>query len=208
MDCDFCLEAKGGISATVHRNYPELRSRTIYRSESLFAVPTVGQLFANSLLLVSNEHIERFSDAPGLQPEVQAALSELAEIVSAFGKPLIYEHGARCAGSGGCGIYHAHAHIVPLPYQISLRDLVGRSGSMHTSLAGAWQMASPDEDYLVAAFGGETLFCKGGDVGFGSQFMRKRVAEEYRLDRPWDWRAYVTREADFERSLKNFEMAL
>jgi hypothetical protein len=47
--------------------------------------------------------------------ELATTLERVGEIVkNHYGSYVLFEHGARSEGAGGCGIYHAHLHATPL----------------------------------------------------------------------------------------------
>jgi diadenosine tetraphosphate (Ap4A) HIT family hydrolase len=77
--------------------------------------PSIGQLVEGYLLIAPVEHFATIGEMPS------SMLAELADIYEdvkmtafrIFGSCLSFEHGARDCRSGGCGIYHAHLHVVP-----------------------------------------------------------------------------------------------
>lgn len=201
--CPFCEESRGESDPWFRSIYSSVPSRRVAAWGRVFAIPTVGQLFAGSLLVVADRHVDRFAEATDLHSDVIEFLSLLTPQLEQFGTPLVYEHGALCDGGSGCGIYHAHMHIVPLPDQPSLCDLTGLKGLEVNDLNASWQKASGGPDYLVVQVKDETrLFTT--DVGFGSQFMRKRLVERYGLNCDWNWRTYRSVEPAVMRTLSHF----
>jgi hypothetical protein len=123
------------------------------------------------------------------------------------GKPIFFEHGARCHTGSGCGIYHAHLHIVPVSSPVTCASLLPRGSRPAPSLISALaQLRSEgcDEYLAVTDSHGETRFLSVNDAGDfkpGSQYLRRRLAEVFQLDRSWDWRDYLHPEPDLLQTI-------
>ncbi|HTU33069.1 MAG TPA: hypothetical protein VMF66_04635 [Candidatus Acidoferrum sp.] len=105
-----------------------------------------------------------------------------------YGRFIVFEHGTRFEGVGGCGIYHAHLHVVPIgaipdpvtilkskfPFQEfdSLEELGPRSRDLPTYL------------FYRDLEGRLYLFDTGP---LPSQYMRKILADALHEEN-WDWR--------------------
>ena len=62
--CEFCIELGGRPGARFADIYPQLRSRVVAREGGLVVLPTLGQLFPGSLLLMPERHYETCADLP------------------------------------------------------------------------------------------------------------------------------------------------
>src|SRR5688572_7165034 len=111
--CEFCTELTQDPNSRFKRLYStQLPSRIIKRSDGFVVLPTLGQLFKGSLLVLPEEHVETFSSlSTEMLARLPDLLSELEVSTTRLGMPLIFEHGAKCFTGSGCGIYHAHMHI-------------------------------------------------------------------------------------------------
>lgn len=152
-------------------------------------MPTIGQLFEGSLLVLPNIHIERFADIAELQSDASAWIEDLLPQMGAE-HVLVYEHGSSARRGGGCGIYHAHIHLVPLPQSIDLDALLEGAAAKCASMADGWKMVSPDKDYIMVQLGQDARFIERAAPGFGSQYIRRRLVELFDLQRDWNWRSY------------------
>lgn len=208
--CEFCREFNEH-KETRFRNiyFPSLTSRIIRETKDLVAFPTLGQLFPGSLLIAPKAHVERVADTrTDFQREILSLILELKSSVKQFGDVLLFEHGAKSDSQGGCGIYHAHIHLVPLPAYVSSCELFKVKPFPAESLMDAWQEAKTSEEYLVVEDCHGNVSYAIADMssgGFGSQYARRRLTEHFQLDTPWDWRAYKWVEPKLLQTLKSFQ---
>lgn len=198
--CEFCDELAGVPSsrfANLYRN--DLQTRVVLENDEFVAMPTFGQLFAGSLLILPRRHVERFADLmTDEMRQVNAFLETLLDFVKS--NYVLFEHGARCVSGGGCGIYHAHLHVVPVPTYLKIEDMLPSVRVGHPSLLDAWSINCEKEEYIVACDTHGTVASIDQNVirenGFGSQHMRKLLVRHFSLDKPWDWREYEAPEQD------------
>ncbi|TWU19510.1 HIT family protein [Allorhodopirellula heiligendammensis] len=198
--CEFCDELAGVLSsrfANLYRN--DLQTRVVLENDAFVALPTIGQLFAGSLLILPRRHAERLADLNADEVEQLSAFLQAA-FASVQSRYVLFEHGARCVSGGGCGIYHAHLHIVPVPTHFKMEDMLPSERLRHPSLLDAWNINRVSEEYIVAR---DTLGTVASidqnairEHGFGSQHMRKLLVRHFSLNRPWDWREYKAPEQD------------
>lgn len=220
--CEFCDELSGIPGNRFARQYKGvLGERILWRDSHFVILPTLGQLFEGSLLLLPNSHAERFNDLSNFQQKsatkvIRRALS-MSTLPSSDGDQhhLIFEHGARACDGRGCGIYHAHIHIVPLPRPVSLIDLTGlRDIQRCDSLFDAWAYCSDWSEYLIVGL--NTVEASGASRqnfvaarGNGSsplvpsQHMRQRIVEYFELPYEWDWRSYTQQEQYLKNVVKH-----
>lgn len=98
--------------------------RPIFATDNFVVVPSKGAFLVGWLMIVPTKHVLSIA---GLTEAHSAELEELITQVSdkqrrGFASPTIFEHGACVSGTTfGCGIDHAHVHLVPLPASIDLR---------------------------------------------------------------------------------------
>ena len=205
--CEFCIELGGRPGARFASIYPQLRSRVIARERGLVALPTLGQLFPGSLLLVPEQHYETCADLPSPLAE---RMTELVRTLSAtsrrFGQPMFFEHGAHHDTGGSCGIYHAHLHLTPLPRGVRPGDLFPAHQSVAADLRGALRSLRGCSQYLLAGDKHGVAYARVADMTTqpGSQYFRRLLAERFESPRPWDWRAFETPEPDVLTTLAAF----
>lgn len=205
LNCEFCQEFGTGEPNRFSEIYRGVtNSRIVARTRRFVAIPTLGQLFEGSLLVLPVAHLETCgqldSDA---RSEMLSLADDMLVRTAAFGYPIYFEHGATAASAGGCGIHHAHLHIVPLPRKEATAALFPEATMGLEDLASAWSALERSDHYLLLGDGDRTLVHNiQADVGrFPSQFFRRRLVETFRLAVPWDWRAYGYVEPALVRTL-------
>lgn len=211
LACDFCAELSGRGESIFARLYAGLlASRVVARQNSFVALPTIGQVFPGSLLVLPEDHVETLASLPDHR---QADLVQFVATLSNFmavSRPLAaFEHGARAHTGGSCGIYHAHLHLVPLPKPVGL-DEVLPCRRMHTGDLGAALRALRNSDqYLLFATdeGCGFLDIAGSSKPYPSQFFRRRLAEILKPDVSWDWRSIQAAEPDVISTVELFRQA-
>jgi diadenosine tetraphosphate (Ap4A) HIT family hydrolase len=115
--CEFCDEFTGGSSNSFYSRYKGCpKTRFLLSSENFQVFPTIGQLVEGYLLVAPKRHYATFDEVPS---DLWAEIGRLhglirSELSDTYGSCIIYEHGARAPGNGGCGIRHAHLHAMPL----------------------------------------------------------------------------------------------
>src|SRR5258706_12627640 len=96
---------------------PGFWDRPLFESTNFVAIPSLGSLRKGWLLVVPKKHfLSTAALPPHLLQEMIKVKQALTEVLTeSFGEIWAFEHGP--AGGGrlaGCGVDHAHLHIVPL----------------------------------------------------------------------------------------------
>lgn len=113
--CVICDEAEGRRSVNFTDRYPEVASRTLWNDGALFTMPCIGQLSADHFLVMPVEHRSTWRECVHEIGRLDEAIGQTAALLEISAPELlVFEHGAREPRDGGCGIYHAHLHVVPL----------------------------------------------------------------------------------------------
>ena len=190
--CEFCDEFADPRGSVFSRLYSHLLpDRIVARSGGFVAFPTIGQIFSQYLLVAPEAHVETLA---GLPPSQIARLSrfaqQLSRVVARGGPVAIFEHGARKETGGGCGIYHAHLHIVPLPRLVGPDEVLPASAARHSSLAEALSAVRLVREYLM--FGSDRDFAvvdltsRTGE--YPSQYFRKALSDLLGHTGSWNWK--------------------
>ena len=189
IPCGFCAEFTGHASAEFQLRYGDrLNSRQIYNDGTFCAFPTIAQLQVGHLLLAPIAHFENFASAVKIHAnEFLDAYKTVRDKVAQRGHVFTFEHGAREATGGGCGIYHAHIHLVPLSVALSVQELNVFVERSHQNLIDALRSLEERNEYILTQDSMGVISTLAG-TSFGSQFMRKRLIERLGLDSPNDWR--------------------
>ncbi|KAI3608385.1 hypothetical protein D8I24_1223 [Cupriavidus necator H850] len=200
QDCVFCRELAGSRDTNFGRRYPELASRVIGQSNSLVAFPCIGQIMPGHFLVVPKQHDATFRDASirlmELQIELQALLEQVHKRIGAHeSESLYFEHGARNVTDGGCGIYHAHLHVVPNAGHIPPNLLFSfDTKTPNLSLEEAWMGVPGGESYVLVGSADHGFFSQPLEQPLPSQTLRRSVAATLKTD-TWDWRQYGREDA-------------
>jgi diadenosine tetraphosphate (Ap4A) HIT family hydrolase len=188
--CEFCDEFAGGTANSFAAHYAnEVASRTILEQNGFRAMPSIGQIVPGYLLLVPNQHYRAFADMSLAELNAAQALKmDLTEQMrSTYGNCLFFEHGARTPDSGGCGISHAHLHIVPFPTEKDpVEELIRTFPFEEVSDLLELKRVQPGKSYLYyeSVCGNRYVFYP---LFIPSQFIRRLLAEALGIPR-WDWR--------------------
>jgi diadenosine tetraphosphate (Ap4A) HIT family hydrolase len=200
--CEFCAELTNPQASRFGAMYGSvLRSRVVRETSSFVVVPTVGQMFPGSMLVIPRKHIETLAGF-GLATDGRATdelislMDSLNAELSQFGDVVSFEHGARADTGASCGIYHAHLHCVPTPRVLRAEELLPRGQQVRGFGEGLRMLADASQYLIVRDSKGVTrLHDQSHGAGeYGSQYFRRRIAQV--LDAPveWDWRTYVAPE--------------
>jgi diadenosine tetraphosphate (Ap4A) HIT family hydrolase len=205
-NCEFCAELQSSDRSRFRKIYGHmLYTRIAAKTDNFAALPTIGQLFEGSYLIVPNVHVERYAELPfALQAEASDFVAEIEVRLRNYGPTILFEHGATSAAGTGCGVYHAHIHIVPLPRPTLCEEFVAGSEFDPATLIGAWQAAHSTVEYLVIRDTSDrfALVTNTNDrPQLGSQFMRKRLVQLFGIANHWDWREYSAPEPKLLRSV-------
>jgi len=195
-ECEFCREfEESETSFFAHTYAGSARSRIIEKRGGIVVLPTIGQLFTGSLLIMPLEHFETAAQMPKEQLDTCLHMvSVFSARLRFFGKPVVFEHGARTGTGRSCGIYHAHLHLVPVPSDISIEEALPRTGIEATNLEQAYDDLKTKDTYLLFRDTcGRVRHVSGSAAcseNYSSQYFRKTLVSHFDLHAPWDWRDY------------------
>ncbi len=179
----------------------------IAETEHLVAVPSVGPLLPGWLLVIPKEHVLSFGavDADTLAV-LMADLHKIAERWGAsFGPLTWFEHGpAEDQSSVGCGIDHAHMHLVPtdqLDLLAAAHELFPHIAFQEVSgLEAATSAVALGDPYLYLRTGdGHSWLAASRDIP--SQAFRRVIAHQQGRPDEYDWKAFPRDDA-LEATLK------
>jgi ATP adenylyltransferase len=191
-DCRFC--------AQLGRADPEDSAQwsPVRKGESLLSVPSIGPLLPGWLLVLPTSHELSFADL-SCEAAVAAELEEVAAWwADLFGPLSWFEHGPASEGSPvGCGVDHAHMHLVPLEGLDLLALARSRMPSLRFEPIGGveeisrYRQAGTPYLYLRAESGQSWL---ASSPGIPSQFFRQLIAAAQGRPGEFDWKRHHHRE--------------
>lgn len=193
--CEFCDEFAGGTGNSFATWYgQEISDRTLLRTAHLRVLPSLGHLVRGYLLVVPEVHYPTLGDMPpAMIQEVEDVKRSLARLLQPiYGSYVFFEHGARSSDSGGCGIYHAHLHALPLQPKGTLPRLKEEFPHITIgSLADLGQVSDSSYLFYEDSSGDQYVFFP---KALPSQYLRRILAEDAGISQ-WDWRLSGREEA-------------
>jgi ATP adenylyltransferase len=182
------------ICRIVNGHSTEPHDSPLFESKNYFAITSVGALVPGWLLIFPKAHTANLAQHYDRDEFVVFRREVATRLESTFSAPVrMFEHGPVCHGSQlGCGVDHAHLHVVPLPFSI---ESVARKGPS----AHSWTSMKSTE---VALNGGnmEYLLCSDNPNEFDpsvsiafpseltSQFFRRIVAAKLGRETEYDYK--------------------
>lgn len=186
--CDFCGELSGKDAGEFARRHPNSGGRAVWVSPDLAVLPTLGPLCDGHALVVPREHFTSFASAPELiRREAEDLVRDLALGERARARDLLwFEHGsAGSSTSGGCGISHAHIHVLPVPLGWARPELPPDFTFVSSRRRDWLDVPAASSDYLLVGRLGEVWAAQV--AWLPSQALRKWVAPSLG-QAEWDWR--------------------
>lgn len=206
-DCCFCTEVETKLMPQMLGGYASSPSRIVAESGSFVALPSVSPLAAGHLLVLSKEH---YTSLAQIQPEKYDEFMNFVRMLDSHlqrhcGSVLLFEHGVGSGRTGGCGITHAHLHLLPLSRETSLD--IKKQVAQNYHLCGPKKFqdfcSEPAREYSYLLFGfnlDELFYVFSEEIP--SQYLRRMIATAQKLP-SWDWRQLFGGE-QFSRTLDIF----
>lgn len=165
------------------------RETLICESEHATAFPSLGALLEGWVLIAPREHVIALSELDGDGWRDVALLADRVNmaIQAAYGPTVMFEHGA--AGihrTAGCGVDHAHLHIVP--WTGNLREQIATTPDLPSFIwqrAGRRPGAREGKDYIWLHDHTGTWVTYDSELP--SQVVRQAISNA-RAMTWWDWK--------------------
>lgn len=187
--CTFCRKfALNGFGS-------EPYDRVLFESPNFVAVPTLGSILPGWLLIVPREH---FLCIGAFTSELMRELIDFREEVAsalcaAFGPIAFFEHGpASPCSLIGCGVDHAHLHLVPTTLELRAgADRISSGALPWTNLDQLTTLSRYHAEglpYLYLHQFGESWICSPDVIE--SQLFRKVIATAVGQPQNFDWKRH------------------
>lgn len=183
--CRFCRVVLGG------QPLAQPWDHVLLESENFVVLPSKGSLVPGWLLVVPKAHQLSLAACSSSQAtELESIIALCAHAVErTFGPATMFEHGAVNEGtSWGCGIDHAHAHVLHLPFDLSESIATHESQSWvnHISVAqaGGWTANHP---YFSIKTPGQRNWSVIMPDSIPRQFARQLIAGELGVPEQFDY---------------------
>jgi len=206
--CEFCSELGGHPDNRFRQIYGDsIATRVVAETSRFVAIPTLGQIFPGSLLIVPRLHIETCAQLDlAAQRELWEFVRSVSSTLEQFGEPVFFEHGATECSGGSCGIYHAHLHVVPLPLRISPNSLFREHRASASDLLQALDQLTICNHYLLIGNQESVVYAAVNSLAERpqSQYFRRYLSERFCVNKPWNWRQTNSREPDLLATISAF----
>lgn len=162
------------------------RQRVLDENLHALAFPSLGALATGHILVAPKQHWNSTAMLPGPMLTTVASLADKvrSRLESQHGRCIEFEHGVGSDEDGGCGVTHAHLHIMPFAH--SDVDLGLGPGTTIRAIHELAQLVKRRRSYIYVRFSNEV-----GRVWFPrriqSQHVRRKLADSLGLP-DWDWR--------------------
>lgn len=165
------------------------------RGEHFQAMVSIGALIPGWTLLVPRDHATNMSDAYERSEFWEFAGAAAETVESTYGQVTLFEHGpSHSASLTGCGVDHAHTHLVPLRFSL---EALARLEEPELR----WEDCRVDEvrarangcEYLYVASDFNGSSTQGSIARLEqptSQFFRKLIARQTGLAASWDYKLF------------------
>ncbi|MFH1526819.1 MAG: HIT family protein [Bacteroidota bacterium] len=203
--CCICAEVSTGkLPLDYHSSYP-LTNRICMENEHFIVVPSISPIVEGHLLIFPKDHINNLAEIKqnSLNKFFEIVNKSIAMISSTYDQPFIFEHGVGQDGFLGCGIDHAHLHIIPLNSEVSSNAIKKISSTYFNFTNGSLKniLSNADKFNSYLLFGNDIeKMCFVADSNIPSQFIRKIIINELNGDE-WDWKKYSGR----DKFIKTYE---
>jgi diadenosine tetraphosphate (Ap4A) HIT family hydrolase len=188
--CPFCLELKSGMIDPQYQAFTRLHHRCLKRERKVAVLPSISPLRGGHVLLVPTKHISSAAQADAFtRRELVEVIEETARrVCGTTVEPLLFEHGVGRDLQGGCGIEHAHIHVLPVSKRERLRAEAAFEDSFALQEAGTLSDAltalSPEISYGLIGLPGNL---RTTISELPSQTLRRCVADAIGSEST-DWR--------------------
>lgn len=165
----------------------------LLESPNFVVLPSLGALVEGWVLLVPKQHFLSMGALPdSLIPEMQdLKRSVCAFLQDTYGTASAFEHGpGQKERKVGCGVDHAHLHILPVNFDLSVAVSPYLPAGVHwsaTNFAACRSAVESGEDYLYLEQPiGNMRIVRNQDLG--SQLFRRAIAAHLGTPERFNWR--------------------
>jgi ATP adenylyltransferase len=188
--CNFCQKFGGAPDRE------QISDHVLFESENFVVVPTIGSIIPGWLLAVPRSHFLSIGSLHAARHHEFIRLQETAAeaLRDCFGPVSCFEHGAvRERESVGCGVDHAHLHIVSTQFDLLACAKASGEAQLHwrpvSGIQAARAFVAEQMPYVfVQSLSGGAWI--GSANVIESQFIRKVIAAQVGQPDFWDWRAH------------------
>jgi diadenosine tetraphosphate (Ap4A) HIT family hydrolase len=193
-DCCFCKDI-AVRKQDLRMKKEEFANVICHESRNFVAFPSVSPLAAGHSLIVPKRHVTSMAQIPKqhVSEFITFATRVQARISEQFGSVACFEHGVGRFKTGGCGVTHAHLHLLPMAAS-TVNATRGKADEVFRleavdSMARFFDLNLGGKSYvLFGRVDGELAYSTSENIP--SQFLRKTIAHFLGVI-DWDWRLFA-----------------
>lgn len=201
-ECCFCDEFQGGGFPEKYLKHYPVKSRVCLESENFIVVPSISPIVVGHFLVLPKKHISNlFSIKKSEWDEFLRIVGFVIDrLKSLFGEYFIFEHGVGNDYFEGCGVDHAHLHIMPIPkkYHDDIISAVSICSDkvVIDSVSSIYNAKNDCSSYLLFGYELSKMNYLAEDK-MTSQFIRRVVSCKLGVD-SYDWKECKNKELFFK----------
>ena len=196
---DFCQTLIGFQDTCFLRTYNgNPASRIICRGSNLTVMADLSPLCVGHLLLVSNYHYYSYAEVcHDHLDEVMDVTSQVMNLYySAFGDPLVLEHGSSPDSDSSSCINHAHWHFLPVSAD-RVFEIMTEDGLEYTELRDLGELAQIAHQQAPYYYAADSRYRRiyGINRSMRQQYLRSVVGRILEIPDPeWDWALVIRKD--------------
>jgi diadenosine tetraphosphate (Ap4A) HIT family hydrolase len=205
-ECCICSEINYGIIDNKFVDYSSVKERILCRSDNFITIPSVSPLSVDHLLIFPEYHISSLAQLPhNLLPEFIDFVNSINQILSNKHTSIImFEHGVGKGQQGGCGIDHAHLHILPCSSDLYNNTIIELTNSynkpLFTNLKDLIKISNISNYIIIGnSINNMNIY---NSTYFESQTVRKILCKFLNIE-DWDWKK-LTNKSNFEQTIHDW----
>ena len=172
----------------------------VFESENFVAMPTRGAIIEGWMLVVPKKHYLCMGALGKLQIKELVRFKTLlvSTLQDCYGRMTIFEHGpAKPNLSVGCGVDHAHLHLVPISFNLieKSEEALPENFRWHqiNNMAQLRDYYIEQKSYLYVEQSVGKMYA-GTHLDLGGQLFRKIIASEIGKADKYDWKVNAEEE--------------
>jgi len=192
IGCSFCSQLERNQMPNEYIKQSGIHNRVLDESENFIAIPSISPIVEGHVMIIPRYHISSMCQIKATEKSefLNFAQNMIHAVERIYGDAAITEHGIGNGKFGGCGVTHAHLHIIPIEKKISCEILKQISedfvvsGPIH--LSGIFETGDSNHSYLIYGESLNKLYVSFQE-SIPSQYIRKSIAH-HTSKSSWDWR--------------------
>ena len=207
-DCCFCKEFKEKEMPGEFIEHSHIQNRIIQETKSFIVIPSVSPITQGHIMILPKYHIKSMAQ---INPENIGELISIFSNVSnklknKLGDYIFFEHGIGKSKQGGCGVDHAHLHLLPVQekYFNSLIENITKDFQLvkEIDLSHFIINVAHHDSYLMMGNSSSSDVLYSINNNIPSQYLRQKIALITNSN-PSDWKQLFGW-SDFEKTISSF----